>query len=1216
MDNERKISEAITNSTSDIMDKIALKLDSASTPTCTWMEFGLELGITRDKLKEFEMYTSYNPTEALFRYVYSASGKQIKASVIIGYLEQMNRWDILTEVFQTMRLLTDIAKDAQDIFKLGSELLETISRKLNEDCPGVGGWRVLARRLIADHYIDDPDIISELEPPHQHEIHSSTKKIIEWLSANKPDVTIGELIAKCGEINRKDAVEILTRYFPRSAHAQILQNDWKNFGLPPKSTTKMIGREKDKEDLIEEIVDGKNPLIVLHAATGYGKETLAVATAYELIENHDYTCIYVDVDRIKVDNSAITVEELASKILETCGIPFPTMEDKKEVQELFKKVTRKCLLILDNFDQAFYAENKRIDSMDNRSYINNYRLPRTSSHSSSHVPVPIICSTSRPAMSRSGSSHSVMVSRAQKWSRSTSRSAISGPAMSRSGSSHSVMLSRAQKWSRSTSRSAISGPAMSRSGSSPSVMVSRAPNKRSFFALLRSVSVQNLPETSNNGSPVAVERRSLRSLKENNGIYHTSSVNALPGTDRNTNQATWPDDVFHDTDINPNQATWPDDVFSDTDRNPNQEMTRKEEFQMFIGDLLKYSSRLKILATAWESFSTSVDTKVVELPPLTKSDSEEIVLSRCGMDRSIITSDLINLVLEGCSGIPQLLRNAAMVNVRFGFEDLASSPPERQLKLLCPSYMSPKERFDHRLRVCFDRLHDISRKVLMVVSVLPGFFTLDEAATIFKDAENISSKEELQDGLTDLVNFSFLSYNQERKGYYLRPAMRSFAIYEATFLSVISTTDSDLYENELGRSYKEGISRFVHYTFHITFMEIENDFFSIRSENAVQRYREQEANLRKIANWCISNTLDKDQEMKRLRYHINNVFVDCYLVTVTLVEDHLLKTILSIFSRFYRCEDGGFINTESKKKYVERLTIAGVACISSCHCVPQPCQKRRKQAMFYFNKVLEELCSSPRTVSSLHKQLKSVSKCKIMSRGIQIEFLLKYGKCLILEERKKDGLKFIEKGIKISKKVFKKSNSNKDRVMVAVGYNDLASAYSYNNDANVTAIQIRQSKVLPVYEEHLGRHPFTASALRSLAHNFLALGSYEEALEVCQIALSHRKQLFGEHSETARSLFDMGQILRKQASNSQNPEDKHKRYEDALSCLNDALEMRQHLAPTSVETTQNHQEIAHVLNSLGRDEEARTHEEKASDCSKHIDIQSNIPICKRLDMYD
>ena len=105
------------------------------------------------------------------------------------------------------------SKDAKDMFKLGSKVLEIISRKLNEDSPGVEGWRGLASRFLFDQYIDDPDIISKLEPPRQHEIHSPTKKIIKWLTANKPEVTFNELFQKCREIGRNDAAKILSKHY-------------------------------------------------------------------------------------------------------------------------------------------------------------------------------------------------------------------------------------------------------------------------------------------------------------------------------------------------------------------------------------------------------------------------------------------------------------------------------------------------------------------------------------------------------------------------------------------------------------------------------------------------------------------------------------------------------------------------------------------------------------------------------------------------------------------------------------------------------------------------------------------------------------------------------------------------------------------------------------------------------------------------------------------
>lgn len=127
----------------------------------------------------------------------------------------------------------------------------------------------------------------------------------------------------------------------------------------------MIGREKEKKELVDDILRGEHRLIILHAPTGYGKERLAVETAYELIDNHHYTCIYVD------SHGILSIEDLAIKILTTFGILAPPSYEKEKLQEIFKTVNRKCLLILDNFDHAFHGGDTRKDTMGSRSRVAN-----------------------------------------------------------------------------------------------------------------------------------------------------------------------------------------------------------------------------------------------------------------------------------------------------------------------------------------------------------------------------------------------------------------------------------------------------------------------------------------------------------------------------------------------------------------------------------------------------------------------------------------------------------------------------------------------------------------------------------------------------------------------------------------------------------------------------------------------------------------------------
>ncbi|KAK3750566.1 hypothetical protein QZH41_009808, partial [Actinostola sp. cb2023] len=223
--NER-VSEVITNSESDILDKIALNLDSATKSSSNWKDLGKELGVKCDKLKLFEMYNNYNPTVALLRYIYATSQEQehISLGVIMEYLKQMKREDVLIEVRNVIssKGIQCVNAKAKDVFQLGSELLENTSQMLNRDTAGVDGWRVLARHLIYAHCIDDKDgngidIIKKLEPPQPQDIHSPTKEIIEWLAASRTETTIDSLVGALEKIRRNDAVGILFSHFSRAS---------------------------------------------------------------------------------------------------------------------------------------------------------------------------------------------------------------------------------------------------------------------------------------------------------------------------------------------------------------------------------------------------------------------------------------------------------------------------------------------------------------------------------------------------------------------------------------------------------------------------------------------------------------------------------------------------------------------------------------------------------------------------------------------------------------------------------------------------------------------------------------------------------------------------------------------------------------------------------------------------------------------------------------
>ena len=76
------------------------------------------------------------------------------------------------------------------------------------------------------------------------------------------------------------------------------------------------------------------------------------------------------------------------------------------------------------------------------------------------------------------------------------------------------------------------------------------------------------------------------------------------------------------------------------------------------------------------------------------------------------------------------------------------------------------------------------------------------------------------------------------------------------------------------------------------------------------------------------------------------------------------------------------------------------------------------------------------------------------------------------------------------------------------------------------AVKIREEQTLPIYRERLGDHPFTATILNNLSNNFHALGDLDNAKRYSEDALKIRRELLKDHMDTAKSLFDLGMVLK------------------------------------------------------------------------------------------
>jgi hypothetical protein len=111
------------------------------------------------------------------------------------------------------------------------------------------------------------------------------------------------------------------------------------------------------------------------------------------------------------------------------------------------------------------------------------------------------------------------------------------------------------------------------------------------------------------------------------------------------------------------------------------------------------------------------------------------------------------------------------------------------------------------------------------------------------------------------------------------------------------------------------------------------------------------------------------------------------------------------------------------------LIYGGVKNVMGCLCTPYVCSSALEWALWCFKKV-DEIRSERH--SEMH-----------ISKQTEAEFSIKYGRCMVRQGRKVEGMAKIKKGLKIRKKCFKKSPNTKNRVLLASCYNDLAGTSKY-----------------------------------------------------------------------------------------------------------------------------------------------------------------------------
>ena len=97
----------------------------------------------------------------------------------------------------------------KDIITPGSELLERLVLELNrEENPEVKNWKHLAwkMKIPADVRRSFADVKLIRKSP--------TKEVLEWVAAHSTEKALNDVAKALDEIQRNDAVQIISEYFP------------------------------------------------------------------------------------------------------------------------------------------------------------------------------------------------------------------------------------------------------------------------------------------------------------------------------------------------------------------------------------------------------------------------------------------------------------------------------------------------------------------------------------------------------------------------------------------------------------------------------------------------------------------------------------------------------------------------------------------------------------------------------------------------------------------------------------------------------------------------------------------------------------------------------------------------------------------------------------------------------------------------------------------
>ena len=410
---------------------------------------------------------------------------------------------------------------------------------------------------------------------------------------------------------------------------------------------------------------------------------------------------------------------------------------------------------------------------------------------------------------------------------------------------------------------------------------------------------------------------------------------------------------------------------------------KKDDFLVFLTDLGQCPA-IHLVLTSRETvdFSVRFASEPIELEPLSDEDSATLFTER----EKSLDDGLVRELVRVCGGIPLVICTVLAILKKENPQKLTRrlSTPRLLLKELNRDFIANEDRIDKCLEVCFNRLSEEKQDVLVKISTFPHGFTEEHFVDVFKPPPGF----DLQTCMNRLKHSRLVRFDRRSCHYSLHPFLRDYF--------------------SLMPQHTAAKSVFIRHYSDLT-SKLWKQFLTRDSKSAIEHYRNEKENIREAMAWCGDDHPELDQTAREY-------CIRCFNKSAVFLAKMMRKQEFeSLFCKLsYRCRYDMHL-------YSACLTNMGMKIVMSCACAPHICVRALYRAKC--------LLSRANDIQSSLAEFDDATRAQCMS---------KLGFCLVREGHFDTGYDLLNQALTLRIERTIHSTKDKDKVMLADCYNDLA----------------------------------------------------------------------------------------------------------------------------------------------------------------------------------